>query len=340
MSGSDADIWGDLVWSDSEDSDAEAEAALSAGGLLAAPPLNDMTEPALEGLVAETIAWFIARKERGLGGELPAGVWAFVDGAPRLVGFDEEPRLLAAFAKILPLMLRVVKGLHKLGVCLRGARCWAYARRLGHRSVDLRVRMHGGRRGVAGHRALLELKWSRKSVRPAKRECRKHFDDLRTLAQRGQWRGPHPRSGKQCKGRYVGGVAVAGSGWHFQLWKVPAAPATALKKVDRHQARFRADIVAPPAPTPATGSAPRPGGAAGAATRPGGAAGAATPPAGETCIVCRIGSIRAARLQLEHTRGPFCFYVPRRTRSSSESEEPGRDSGMDVSESESDSNSC
>ena len=192
-------------------------------------PLGDWGEPELEGLVAETIALHLARKERGKDERFPDKVWAFVGGVNRQLGPDEEPRLPAVFDKMKPRVCGLFKALEGIGVRLCGARCSAYSRSTGWKSVDLRVRLFGF--GLRGHRAIVELKWSRSSVRAAKTACVAHLTHLRILAQRGEWRGPHPRCGKKVHVRYVGGLASSGRSWHFRLWKVPASPKWRLTKV-------------------------------------------------------------------------------------------------------------
>lgn len=329
---SDADLWdaiGAFISACDEDSDLEAEAVPG--------PLADKTEQQLEGLVVETIAWFLARKERGLDGELPDGVWAFVDGAPRLVGFDEEPRLVAAFATMLPIIPKVFQALRRNGVHLRGARCSAYSRVTGFKSVDLRVRIFG--EGLRGHRAIVEAKWTRKSVRSAKTECEKHFTTLRQLAQGGAWRGPHPRSGKRVKVRYVGGLAVSKSSWYFRLFKVPKPPRTVLTKVNYGGYPGRSGRIL--------------SGGARAQQRVDGGDDDARPakrralvkPApddsvvAKPCPACERGGTLAG---FKHTKVPHCWFAPGAGMfgdSGSSDGETDR-SGMEFSASDSDSDSC
>jgi hypothetical protein len=339
---SDAEVWdaiGAFISAWNEDSDFEAEAVPG--------PLADKTEPQLEGLVVETIAWFLARKERGLDGELPDGVWAFVDGAPRLVGFDEEPRLVAAFATMLPIIQKVFQALKRNGVHLRGARCSAYSRATGLKSIDLRVRIFG--HGLRGHRAIVEVKWTRKTVRKAKNDCLAHFVTLRQLAQGGQWRGPHPRSGKGVKVRYVGGLAVSKSAWHFRLFKVPKLPRTALAKVNYggYSGRNGRILSAPNARRAhegVDGSDDADSGDDGRPAKRRALAKRRQPVRDDAvvakpCPACQFG-IRGGRFK--HTEIPLCRHAPGAPREADLGSSDGETdrSGMGFSASDSDSDSC
>ena len=194
-------------------------------------PLGHMEDAALRGLVLETLAEREAGLQRHEDVSDGHTVTAFVGGGERDVTADEEPRLSAAYDHIRWRWDRVARALCGRNVGIRGGR-WSCALPDGNTiSVDVPMRVgvlrsHG--QVPSRRKALVEMKYSPKSVRTATRRVAEKLDDLRAAAEGGTWRSGR-RSGSSAAAPLIGGLAIADTAWRLLLWRVPSDPEAPLR---------------------------------------------------------------------------------------------------------------
>jgi hypothetical protein len=194
-------------------------------------PLGHMDEPALRGLVLETLAAREAAKDRREAVSDAHTVTAFVRGEERDVTADEEPRLAAAYGHLEWRFARVARALLGRNVSIRDARwsCCLPDGRLISVDLPLRVgviRAHG--RVPSRRKALVEMKYTASSLRTASRRVLEKLEDLRAAATGGLWRSGR-RVDRSARAPLIGGLAIADTAWRLLLWRVPTDPDAPLR---------------------------------------------------------------------------------------------------------------
>lgn len=204
-------------------------------------PLGHMDDPALRGLVLETLAEREGALQRHEAVSREHTVTAFVGGEERAVGVEEEPRVSAAYDHVQWRWDRVARALCGRNVGIRGGR-WSCELPDGSMiSVDVPMRIgvlrpHG--QVPSRRKAIVEMKYSPKSVRTATRRAIEKLEDLRAAAEGGTWRSGL-RSGSSARAPLIGGLAIADTAWRLLLWRVPSDPEAPLRPLRPMEGRVQ-----------------------------------------------------------------------------------------------------